>query len=123
MDKVAELSVEVEGTSFSIAKKLGLDGEPGGASSGTPLAALKDDVDEVIGDGAVEPRLNDAVHTTPIRGVRGGEVAQDMILQRVLAEDEEELLMPVRVVAGVDVEDDWNKAPDVLHGDGLRMQV
>ena len=46
-----------------------------------------------------------------------------MILQRVLAEDEEELLPPTRVVARSHVEDDGDEAPDVLHGDGLRMQV
>ena len=81
MDKVAELSVEVEGTSFSIAEKLGLDGEPGGTGGGALFAAGEDDVDEVIGDGAVEPRPNDAVHATPIRGVRSRVVAQNMVLQ------------------------------------------
>ena len=85
--------------------------------------ALEDDIDEVSGNGVVEPRPNDAVHATPIRGVRGGKVAQDMILQRILAEDEKKLLTPTRVVAGVGVEDDGDKAPDVLHGDGLGVQV
>ena len=46
-----------------------------------------------------------------------------MILQRILAEDEKKLLAPAHVVAGVGVEDDGDKAPDVLHGDGLGVQV
>jgi len=46
-----------------------------------------------------------------------------MILQQVLAEGEQELFTPLGVAAGVDVEDDEDEAPDVLHGDGLSMQI
>jgi len=44
-------------------------------------------------------------------------------LQRVLANDEEDLIAPPGVVPGVDVEEDVDEAPDVLHADGLGVQV
>ena len=46
-----------------------------------------------------------------------------MILQQVLAEGEQELFTPLGVAAGVDVEDDEDEAPNVLHGDGLSVQI
>ena len=46
-----------------------------------------------------------------------------MTLQRVLADDEEDLIVPPGVVPGVDVEEDVDEAPDVLHADGLSVQV
>jgi len=44
-------------------------------------------------------------------------------LQRVLADDEEDLIAPPGVVPGVDVEEDVDEAPDVLHADGLSVQI
>jgi hypothetical protein len=48
---------------------------------------------------------------------------EDVILQRVLAKGEEKLLTPLGVAAGVDIEGDEDEAPDILHGDGLGMQI
>jgi len=44
-------------------------------------------------------------------------------LQRVLADDEEDLIAPPGVVPGVDVEEDMDEAPDVLYADGLNVQI
>jgi len=44
-------------------------------------------------------------------------------LEGVLADGEEELLMPTGVAAGVDVEDDGNEAPYALDGDRLSVEV
>ena len=46
-----------------------------------------------------------------------------MVLQGELAEDEQELLTPHGVVAGGDVEDDGDEAPDVLNRNSLGVQV
>ena len=44
-----------------------------------------------------------------------------MALQRVLADDEEDLIAPPGVVLGIDVEEDVDEALDVLHADGLSV--
>ena len=77
LDKVPELGVEVEDPCLPVAEKLRLNGEPSGAGGGT---ALHDDVDEVVGNGAVEPRPDDAVHAPPIRRGHSGNVAKNVIL-------------------------------------------
>ena len=46
-----------------------------------------------------------------------------MGLQRVLADDQKDLISPAGVVAGVQIEDDVDEAPIVLHADGLSVQV
>ena len=51
----SELGVEDEGASLTVAQELGLDGEPSGASGGAAVAPSHDDVDEVAGEGPVEP--------------------------------------------------------------------
>jgi hypothetical protein len=109
----------VKGAHLPVPKELGLNGQPGGASSGALGTPGHDDVDEVAGEGAMELGPEDTVHALPVRrGVRGG-ILKYMILERVLAEGEKKLLTPFGVAAGVDVEDDEDKAPDALHGDGL----
>jgi hypothetical protein len=71
----------------------------------------------------VELGPDDAVHACLVQRVVQGGILEDMILQQVLAEGEQELFTPFGVAAGVDVEDDEDEAPNVLHGDGIRMQI
>lgn len=80
LDDVPKLGVEVEGSCLPVIKKLRLNGEPGGACGNAALTAIHDDVDEVVGNGAVEPRLDDAVHPSPIRRSQGGNVTENVIL-------------------------------------------
>jgi hypothetical protein len=50
-------------------------------------------------------------------------VKEDMALQRVLAKDEDELIAPPGVISGGDVEDNCDKAADVLDSHSLSMQI
>lgn len=77
LDKVPELGIELEGPHLPVAEKLCLNGEPSGMGSGT---VLHDDVDKVVGNGAIEPRPDDAVHAPPIRRGHSRNVAKNMIL-------------------------------------------
>jgi hypothetical protein len=44
-------------------------------------------------------------------------------LQRVLADDEEDLIAPAIVIAGGEVEDDMDEIPDALHVGRLGVQM
>ena len=55
LHECSELGVENEGASLAVTQELGLDGEPSGASSGAAVTTSHDDVDEVAGEGPVEP--------------------------------------------------------------------
>ena len=46
-----------------------------------------------------------------------------MGLQRVLADDEKDLISPAGVVVGVQIKDDMDEALNVIYADGLSMQV
>lgn len=46
-----------------------------------------------------------------------------MSLQRVYADDEEDLIPPARVVAGFEIKHSVDETLDVLHADGLGVQV
>jgi hypothetical protein len=46
-----------------------------------------------------------------------------VVLQRELADGEEELLAPAGVVVGGEVEDDRHEKPDFVDGNGLGVQV
>jgi hypothetical protein len=48
---------------------------------------------------------------------------KNVLLQRVLAEGEKELLTPSGVAARGNVEDDGDETPDALHGNGLGVQI
>jgi hypothetical protein len=45
-----------------------------------------------------------------------------VVLQRELADGEEELLAPAGVVVGGEVEDDRHEKPDVVDGNGLECR-
>jgi hypothetical protein len=51
----SELGVEDEGASLTVVQELGLDGEPSGVSGGAAGAPSNEDVNEVAGEGLVEP--------------------------------------------------------------------
>uniref|UniRef100_J3L0C0 Uncharacterized protein n=1 Tax=Oryza brachyantha TaxID=4533 RepID=J3L0C0_ORYBR len=120
LNEVAKLDVEVEGACLPVSQKLGLQGEPNITGSGV---ALDHGLGEVNGDGAGDPGFDDIVHACPVGEVRRGEVGEDMVLERVFADDEKDLIVPAGVVAGVGVDDDVDKASDVLDADGLCVQV
>jgi len=58
-----EILVGVEGARGAVPKKLGLDGEPDGASRG---ATLRVDVGEVVGDDTEKTGADNTVHPNPI---------------------------------------------------------
>jgi hypothetical protein len=120
LDKVSELSVEVEGASFPIPEELILESQPSGAGSG---AAFHGHFSKIRGDGAGDPGLDNAVHACPVGEVMRGSVVEDVAVQGVFASDEKELITPASVVVVGEVEDDVNEAPDVLHSDGLGVEV
>jgi len=84
---------------------------------------MPDDVMEIVGEGAVEPGADDAVHALPVRRVQGTVVLKNVVLKRVLAQGEQELLAPPSEAAGGDVEDDVDKMADVLDGHCLGVEV
>ena len=120
MDKIAELDVEVEGARLPVAEELVLEGAPDGAGGGGTVDHY---LGEVGGDRAGDPGLDDAVHARPVRELGRREIGEDVGLQRVLADDEKDLISPAGVVAGVQIEDDVDEAPNVLYADGLSVQV
>jgi len=78
---------------------------------------------EIVGDGAKDPGLHDAVHARPVGlGSSKGSVGEDVVAKRELADDEEELVPPASVAAG-DVEDDGDQTPDVLDCHRLRAKI
>lgn len=115
-----KLDVEVEGMHLSIPKELSLDGEPGNAHGG---ATLQDRVSKISGEGAIQPGLDNTIHACPVRVSCHKVVEKNMALQRILAQGEEKLIVPLGIVAGGDIEDDVDKAKDVLDGYDLGMEV
>jgi hypothetical protein len=111
LTEVAELGVEMEGASLLIPEELILEGKPNGASRGIPREHR---LRQVVGDGAGDPVLDDAVHAAPIRKIGRRGVLEDVIIQRVLADDEEELIAPTLVVVIGEVEDDVDEVANVL---------
>jgi hypothetical protein len=109
LDEDSELSVEVEGTGFVIAKELLLDGKPDLLSG---VVALTNDVLEVDGDGIEEPRENDVVHPSQAGKGECSDVEGDMVVESVVA----------LAVPGGDVEDDGNQGLDVLDTGSLGVE-
>jgi hypothetical protein len=95
--EVAKLRVEEESPGLAISEKLGLDGKPGAASRDV---ADEHDIGKFGGDGADNPRLDDAIHQRPIG--RGGRkcVGEYVVGQRVPVDDEKEGITPSGVEGG-----------------------
>jgi len=97
-----------------------LDAEPCCPSSEAVM--LVDDVQEIGGDGVVEPGENNAVHACPCQIVEAGDVTENVILQGEATKDEEQVAMPLGVV-GVEIKNDGDEVLDVLDGGGLAVKV
>jgi hypothetical protein len=111
LNEVAKLPLQVDGTCLPIAKELGLDGEPGVPGGG---ALGGDDLSEIVDESPDDPELDHAVYPSPVRGDGIWRGEADVILERKLAENEQELVAPATEVAGVDVEGNGDESPDVL---------
>ena len=109
--------LKLDGAGLSVAKELGLDGEPGVPGGGTLEG---DDFGKVVGEHVEDPGLHHAVHPCPDRREDRG-VEADVILEGELAEGQQKLITPVVEVTGVDAEDDRDETPDV--GDDNRLGV
>lgn len=117
MDEGAELGIEEEGTGLVVAKELGLDGKLDGASDGHHHR-----VSEVIGEGVVDPRSDDAIHPRPIWITRDGAVLKYVRVEGELLNGERELLAPAGVVGGGNVKDDRDEAANVPDRNSLGVQ-
>jgi len=58
--------------------------------------------------GVEDPGQDDTVHARPCRIVGAGNVAEDVLLQREAAEDEENIATPLGVVGGLKIKNDRN---------------
>jgi hypothetical protein len=117
--KIAEFRVEEECPSLAVPEELRLNCEPGGTSNSV---ADEDNISEVSGDGADNPRLDDTVYLNPVRRSRREGVGEYMVLQSVLA-DEEEGVAPSGVECRGDVQNHRDKGPNVLDDDRLSVEV
>jgi hypothetical protein len=118
--KVVKFRVEEEGPSPAVPKELRLNGKPGDAANSV---ADEDCISEVSGDGADNPRLDDVVHANPVRGSGREVVGEDMVLQGVLADGEEEEVVPPGVEHGKDVQNHRDESPNVLDDDCLSVEI
>jgi hypothetical protein len=116
LTEVAELRLEEEGTRLLLPKKLILEIAPR-----LPRGALPDHerLLQVAGDGAVDPCQHDAVRLEPGRALGKRLILEDVMGQRVLAEDGEEHPTPLGVGVRGFVEDDGDEGLHVDDGGGL----
>jgi hypothetical protein len=120
LDEVAELDVELDDAGFPVPMELVLQSAPDGAGGGV---AINGSFGEVGGDGASDPGLHHTVHAHPIWEGGRRKIGEGVGLQRVLADDEEDLVAPAVIVAGGEVEDDVDEVLDVLHVGRLGVQM
>jgi hypothetical protein len=85
--------------------------------------ALPGDVLQVRGDGAPDPRLDDAVHPVPCwnADIRGAQ--QHVIRERVTPEGEQDVVAPPCIVRGGEVQRDRDERIDDLHAGSLDVDV
>lgn len=114
-----ELRVEEECTGFLIAEKAGFDSELGVTRR---LEAADRGINEFGGEASVKPGFDDAIHPRPIRRGRRRGSGKNMILQRILANDEKKLF-PLPCVGRGKVQHGWDKPAVVENVDGLGMKV
>ena len=71
-------------------------------------------VDEVLGDGAEDLGLDDAGHARPIWEGRVGVIDEDVMLEVELVACQEEMLAPMHVVVGANVQQDGDEASNIF---------
>jgi hypothetical protein len=124
LNEAPEGGVDVEGTSFTVAKEVVIQDQPGIVSH---VVVLLGDVLQVRGDGALDPRLDDAVHPVPSRNANIHVVHQHMIREReresVMPEGEQDVVVPLGLVHGGEVQRDRDERTDVLHASVLDVDV
>jgi hypothetical protein len=101
--KEPKLGVEVEGTSLTVAKELLLDDNPKLLSSVVTVISGLLEVDD---DGAEQPRYDHTVHPALVGVVEGRSVGGDVIVDGVALECQQHEVTPMRVLHGLDAEDD-----------------
>jgi hypothetical protein len=100
------LGVEEHSAGFAVVEKLLLEAEQGGTSR--EAVTLMDVIHEVGGDGIEYPGDDHTIHSGPRRVARVDRIAEDMLLQREAAEDEEEMAAPFGVVGGLEIQNNRN---------------
>jgi hypothetical protein len=121
LHKSAKLGVKDEDARLLVTNELFLDVEPQDTGKGN---AGVDDVHQLRGDGAEDPRLHCAVHTGPIRISSGVvvDIDQDVVSMLIFAQRVEEKSLPLGVMCRGEVEDNWDCQLDVGDSDRLRME-
>jgi hypothetical protein len=115
---------EVEGAGFPVAEELGLEGNPGLASSAhPPPPPLVDDVQKLASERAEDPREEHTAHQVPGWEQRGGSVDKDMSFEGIALKGEEHLAAPASIEGGRGVKDDGDEQSDVQDTDRLGMKV
>jgi hypothetical protein len=115
---------EVEGAGFPVAEELGLEGNPGLASSALPPPPpLVDDVQKLASERAEDPREEHTAHQVPGWEQRGGSVDKDMSFEGIALKGEEHLAAPASIEGGRGVKDDGDEQSDVQDTDRLGMKV
>jgi hypothetical protein len=115
----AELGVDEDDPGFTIADELFFEGEPGGAGG---RRGGSDDLEQLGGDGAVEPREDVEIHLDPVRDSGIGGIAQDVVGKRVLAEGEEEKASPLGEGRRGEVKQHRHESTDVEDAESLGVQ-
>jgi hypothetical protein len=114
-----ELGVEVERPSIPIPEELVLESEPRLARS---VRLVADDVLELNGDGAVEPREDNAVHEAPGARWRSVVVDEDVIVEDETPQREKDLSAPTGVVGRRRIQHHGHEGPDVVQSSGLGVE-
>jgi hypothetical protein len=116
-----ELSVDEHGVRRAVVEELFLKTEPG--DPGGDAIAVMDDIEQVGGDGVVEPKHHYAIHPRPGRVRYAGRIVEDMVLQGEAAEDEENVAAPLGEVGGLKIQSNRNEISDILDGGGLAVEL
>lgn len=114
LDERVKFSREVDGALFLVAEEHLLEREPDEACG---TVRLHDSLQEVGGDGPIEPREHDAIHPSPGRVMRKSVVGEGIFPKR----DEEEPT-PLLVIRGAEVKDDGDKRLDIENRHRLGMK-
>jgi hypothetical protein len=114
-----ELGVEVERPRILIPEELILESELRLARS---VRLVADDVLELNGDGAVEPREDNAVHEAPGARRRSFVVDEDVVVEDEPPQREKDLSSPTGVVGRRRIQHHGHESPDVVQTCGLSVE-